>query len=229
MKNLILNQPSTKTVILFLLLLFAWVWALPAKQACKVKVEALSGSYSGDCRRGLAHGQGFAEGVDQYQGRFRNGLPHGQGTYIWANGNYYQGQWRNGLRHGQGAFFFEIDGEKVEQSGVWRNGEFIGETQKAGFIPGHIINLKRYSVNRTDDGNMVLVTYYTHNRITSPPRDYLFQINSGSSIRVGQSAGFEDVIFPATINITYTHEGLVRVRFEATINEPGIWEIKLYN
>ncbi len=220
-----------KTFLRLTLILFLFPPSFEAigQKQCKVLLEGISETYEGGCRAGLAHGQGVAAGVDRYEGRFRRGLPHGQGTYFWANGDLYQGQWINGERHGEGSFFYSEGEESRELTGRWQNDEFVGERRQTPYTTGHIMNLKRYNLNRTDDGNMVLVTYYTHNRITSPPRDYIFQINSGSSIRVGQSAGFENVIFPAIITITYTHEGLVRVRFEATINEPGVWEIKLYN
>jgi hypothetical protein len=76
---------------------------------------------------------------------------------------------------------------------------------------------------------MVLATIYANNMISRPANDFLFNIDTGSSIQVGQSYGFENVTFPSTISISYTYDGLIRVRFEVVINEPGVWEIRLYN
>ena len=72
-----------------LLLLLAYGGMAQEKTSCMVLMEAISGSYEGDCRNGLAHGKGTALGWDTYRGQFKKGLPHGTGTYIWENGAVY--------------------------------------------------------------------------------------------------------------------------------------------
>jgi hypothetical protein len=67
---------------------------------CQVKVARLSGTYTGGCKNGLAHGKGIAQGTDRYEGQFSKGIPDGKGTYTWANGTTYDGQWKNGMRDG---------------------------------------------------------------------------------------------------------------------------------
>jgi hypothetical protein len=56
---------------------------------CRVAKASISGSYTGDCKNGLAHGKGIAQGIDRYEGEFTKGLPSGTGIYRWADGVYY--------------------------------------------------------------------------------------------------------------------------------------------
>ena len=52
---------------------------------CVVKDADIAGSYSGDCKNGLANGQGKASGRDVYEGGFRDGMKEGKGIYISPN------------------------------------------------------------------------------------------------------------------------------------------------
>ena len=56
-----------------------------AQYDCKVKIQNLQGQYNGECKKGLANGQGSAKGVDSYTGEFRKGYPHGFGVYTYEN------------------------------------------------------------------------------------------------------------------------------------------------
>jgi len=40
---------------------------------CRVNDPDISGSYSGECVVGVAHGKGIAKGRDEYNGAFKNG------------------------------------------------------------------------------------------------------------------------------------------------------------
>ncbi|HSV75939.1 MAG TPA: hypothetical protein VLH37_02800 [Bacteroidales bacterium] len=205
------------------------------QDACKVLMEAISVTYLGDCRNGLAHGQGIATGIDRYEGSFRRGLPHGRGTYTWDNGDMYNGQWRNGKRHGEGTFIFFQNGEIRKQSGVWIHDIFRGEDTFAAYSRGHIFNLERFAVRKTGEGNRVLVNFYYSGTQGQFPSDFDFKIGTGFSHREGLAKGFDQVDFPAQILITYSvpdklGRGLsIPVRFELTIYQPGQWEIRLYN
>ena len=91
-----------KIRLIILLSLFISCNSVNAQQKeCKVTVPALSGTYSGGCRNGLAHGKGTAQGIDFYEGQFSKGVPSGKGLYRWKDG-LYEGEWVNGLRRRKG-------------------------------------------------------------------------------------------------------------------------------
>ena len=72
------------------------IYSQDNKDNCKVLMNEISESYQGDCKDGLAHGNGLAQGIDTYEGKFKKGLPYGNGKYAWANGDYYDGRWKEG-------------------------------------------------------------------------------------------------------------------------------------
>lgn len=215
-------------VLTNLLLLFS-AYCYGQQNSCKVLIPEIAEMYEGSCKNGLAHKKGIARGTDTYEGYFRKGLPHGNGSYTWSNGDVYTGRWRNGKRHGKGTFTFIQTDSLKRYTGLWKNDIYIGEEKVPPYSVGHVINLKKFTIRKIKDGDMVLVTIYTNNLISKPSGDFNFSIDTGSTVQVGQSYGFENVTFPSTIYISYTHNGMFRVRFEVVINEPGVWEIRLYN
>ena len=111
--------------ILFALVLSATLSAQDS--GCKVLMESISGTYIGDCKKGLADGHGKAQGTDSYEGQFRKGLPNGTGTYIWSTGETYTGQWKKGIREGQGKYVFNSLGRDSVLTGYWKDNKYVGE------------------------------------------------------------------------------------------------------
>lgn len=95
-----------------------------------------SGCLSGDCKSG----QGIFAYPDgsKYEGQFLNGKFHGQGVFYFANGDKYEGQFSENYPDGQGTRIYAADNH--QESGEWRQGEFVGssliESGKAGCIQG---------------------------------------------------------------------------------------------
>ena len=56
---------------------------------CKVKVRNLVGTYTGDCKLGLADGKGDAKGIEHYTGNFKEGFPNGNGVYYYNDTMYH--------------------------------------------------------------------------------------------------------------------------------------------
>ena len=91
-----------------------------AQYDCKVKIQNLQGQYNGECKKGLANGQGSAKGVDSYTGEFRKGYPHGFGVYTYENGSNYIGHYRQGLKDGYGLLnTITKAGDLVQDYGLW--------------------------------------------------------------------------------------------------------------
>ncbi len=201
------------------------------ERECKVLIEDISEKYSGRCRRGLAHGSGIAEGIDRYEGRFRRGLPHGQGTYTWADGSYYEGQWNEGRREGKGVL---VSGEKV-LSGYWKDDEYLGEELVLPYKVIRSISVSRYTVTKNSDtGNSVRVRFMQAGSHNDSIEDLLLGYDSGSQFFSGPVTGLENVVFPVDVRITYRSWNQLRtsqfnVTFEISVNDPGTWEIILFN
>ena len=94
------------TGILSMIFLFSGIHLFSQDAGCKVTLPSISGTYSGQCKKGLANGKGIAQGIDRYEGQFSNGMPDGKGTYTWASGITYKGQFENGLMEGKGEMIY---------------------------------------------------------------------------------------------------------------------------
>jgi hypothetical protein len=95
---------------------------------CKVTMESLNGSYLGDCKMGLANGEGTARGVHRYTGKFKDGLPDGTGTYYFSDSQYYKGKFQEGKKEGKGEMHFTRSSMADSVvSGFWSGDEYRGK------------------------------------------------------------------------------------------------------
>lgn len=66
-----------------------------------------------------------------YEGNYQNNKRNGQGIAKWKSGRTYEGNWKDGKQHGEGKVYYrkdnseEIDQDKSNYSGVWRDGKRI--------------------------------------------------------------------------------------------------------
>lgn len=105
-----------KFALPILLLLFP----LATLADCKVVDPELQGVYEGDCKNGLAHGNGYARGMAEYRGEFRKGLKHGQGVKTWAWGDRYEGGFLDDRKHGKGMYVWG-------PGSPWAGERFVGD------------------------------------------------------------------------------------------------------
>ena len=94
---------------------------------CKVLDPDIAITYSGGCKNGLAHGDGFAKGRDSYRGSFFEGNPHGFGIYEWGlntewSGDRYEGQWVHGERN---TGYGEYSSNRKLEGGTLENGRYV--------------------------------------------------------------------------------------------------------
>ncbi len=223
--------------LLFLVFSLFWIpIANTQTPLCKVLPEPISGTYTGDCKDGLAHGRGTATGEDTYTGIFREGLPHGRGTYVYANGDRYRGYWKNGLRHGKGRFRYTLGGKKQTLRGYWKEGEYAGtENPDVAFrvvaatgIMNHKIEKKR---QRREGGNEIVISIQSA-FADFVPSDLHIETSSGQMVQAGRKVKIYSYFLPFQGEISYTilvGSSRKQCRFVFDILEEGEFTVTLYN
>jgi len=201
---------------------------------CKVLMPAISGTYTGDCKNGLAHGKGISAGTDRYEGEFNRGLPNGDGIYEYNGGPVYKGEWSKGLKHGRGEITYHtLRGDSVIK-GFWRADDYIGRENLPSYDIVRKDNLLSVNISKEGSGNTIVIRYLMKGQINSKVRGLSMVYSSGTTFKTGTYEGLQDVRFPLELKITYnTNNPISRssfdVVFECIINEAGKWEITLNN
>lgn len=218
----------------FMLILFLGS-ILYAQEECKVLLPEISGSYTGKCKKGLAHGKGLAVGTDTYEGRFLKGLPDGDGKYTWADGRVYEGSWTEGMRDGKGIMTYPTAGENSIVTGYWKKDEYIGTE----FIPPYKVTrnqgLVRYSIRKVNEvGSGFSVGLYLAGSFNTDIDNFTMVPSSGQEFESGRKRGIENAIVPYNVSIKYRvwnqmHSQQHDVYFDFTINEPGTFEVTITN
>lgn len=128
-------------------------------QNCKVDLESINGTYTGNCKKGKANGLGKAVGTDTYSGEFKNGLPDGEGIYTWSNGNTFAGNFSKGLKEGSGKMIFKLEeGKDSLVEGFWKKDEYIGKYEKPYQVFSKTGSIRTVDVEfKSDNTNRVKV------------------------------------------------------------------------
>jgi len=219
-----------------LLILFMCSGAvLMSQENCTVLVKDLEGSYTGECKKGLAHGDGHAQGIDSYKGRFSKGLPHGEGKYAWSDGSFYEGEWRKGLRHGEGSYTYTDEGRDSVQAGLWKDDNYMGEIIVPAYKISRTAGVARSSISKSSDtGSGVRVNLLMSGRANTDIEGFSMVCGSGSQFVSGNTYGIQDAAVPYTVSIRYRtwnqmHSTQRDVVFEFIINEPGTFDVSISN
>lgn len=208
---------------------------------CKVLVEELQGQYNGECKKGLADGEGQAQGVDKYIGNFKKGYPHGYGVYFYQNGSSYIGNFKKGQRDGYGLLNDMSSGSKVMHYGLWVAGNLAIPNDARGLYK--VENFKGVkmvipSVQMESAYQNQIFIEFTEKGVptkTAIIRDY--EISSGEYVdnqdrTLNREIQFDNVTkFPVTLKLRYKYEQIdwrnQDCEFEVTLYTPGRWTIKL--
>jgi hypothetical protein len=224
-----------KTRFLVMLIMSALIsYSASGQEKCEVMKSSISGSYTGGCKKGLAEGKGTAQGIDHYTGQFKKGLPDGKGTYTWATGETYTGNWKKGKRHGSGTYPWFYQGRDTLSEGQWIEDRYAGPVVKKP----RIINsssVERYTIRKEGTNfNRVMIHFSQNGTTNNSISNLMIVSSSGYQSSLGPMTGFEGVVFPVTINISYTTLNKMKtasypVIFEFEISEPGDWKVELFN
>ncbi len=232
-----------KQINTLLILVFLCSLGVYAQFDCKVKVEALQGQYNGECKKGLAHGEGAARGVDTYQGNFRKGYPHGFGVYTYANGSNYIGNYRQGLRDGYGLMNTITEaGDLVQDYGLWLADSLIaGNDPKALFKVKDRKGIKLIDPRLTRDDAVKSQIWINFQVNGVPDKTAVLskaEISNGIVLDTKKRAlntlvAFDDIEeFPVTFRLEYeirqaNHFEPLECVVEVTLFTKGLWEIDI--
>lgn len=197
--------------------------------SCKVLKKEISGSYSGECKNGYAHGQGIAKGIDQYDGRFKKGLPDGKGIYTWANGFYYDGEWKDGLKEGKGRMVYKDS----TSSGYWKYDKYVGEKLIPAYMITRSLSITRSTFTKVSGvNNNVTIKLARGGNENADISNFTIALSSGNEYHIGPTLGIQNAIFPLDVIIKFRalnpiHTSEYDAQFEFTINEPASWNVMI--
>ena len=227
-----------KLITLIILLLTPFLLLSQNKQTCKVLVPDLQGEYRGECKKGLADGNGSALGKHIYEGEFKRGYPHGEGKYIWAGDDYFVGNFRKGKRDGYGKHYMLVNGKSSYIEGYWKNDEYIGKEKKVqNYSTGRKTGVDRvsYIYKGAGDGtNEIMIKF---RRGGSGSRSTITGLSttasSGELVDQGEKYGFQNVSYPFTASMSFNAPNkmntmiiLATLNFE--IRKEGSWVVIIY-
>ncbi len=204
-----------------------------AQQKCEVLKADISGEYLGDCKRGLAHGEGVSKGQNIYEGEFKKGLPNGEGTIFYADGGKYIGDWDDGLRDGEGKYIINIEGKDSIMEGIWKNDKYVGKKPVKQYEIIKKISVSRYSIRKVGDNlnQITIKVRYKGQALKSSLRN--INASSGNRVDYAGYVVFENVNpYPFTCEMRYIIPSTlgtvgVDVEFSFRIIEPGEWLVEI--
>ena len=184
-----------------------------AQNDCKVLLDMIAGQYEGGCKKGLADGEGTAQGEDMYDGEFKKGLPNGVGIYTWANGDIYDGEFKKGLKEGKGKMIIQLaDGKTKEQTGFWVKDKYIGEHKSPYEIQYRSPDVLSVHINEKEnpanDGNALFIEIQNKGKTQQNP-EFGLNVTTGSFLSrypVGKTTKIIISKFPFAFSLSYMDE-----------------------
>lgn len=204
---------KSNCILIIVLFTISYVFG-QKKEICKVLNNELKGKYIGQCS---------------------NGLADGKGEFTFANGSFvYVGYFKDGRIEGKGEIFSITNNKRTSlKKGIWENNVYIGNTSKP-YQVNQNVNLDRYTVNKTSNIENKLIINFYQNGNRNNVSNLNVAVNNGDLISDSYTYGYKNIHFPFSCRITYTTSSKLKstnysVVFEIEINEPGSWEISLFN
>lgn len=232
-----------KRVVFLLALLVGFSLIGKAQFDCQVVPEALKGQYNGECKKGLANGEGAAKGIDSYVGAFKKGYPHGFGVYTYANGSVYIGSFNKGQKDGYGILKKMTEAGDVEEDYGWwlADSLMVANDTKALFRVKERKGIKMIDPKLTRDNSLKNEVWINFKIDGVPDKTVVVskaEISSGKQLNTRDRSlntlvAFSDIEeFPVTFRLEYeiretTHFEMTECVVEIMLFTGGLWEIDL--
>ncbi len=203
-------------------------------QKCKVLKESINKEYEGECKKGLANGQGTAKGEeDYYQGTFKKGLPAGKGKYVWGNGEFYIGDFKNGMRHGEGTMYTvneETGAIEKNKLSRWKEDVFLMEIMEEKYKVIQKRNIVGLTAKKLDE-NRDRVEIRIKNATDIRDLNVIADVGSMNKV-IENRITIDYVEFPINLMINFTdankfNTSRVAVVVEMKIESPGNWTVEI--
>lgn len=202
------NRMKTRVKIIIVILVLSTSFAYTQQNdSCRVIVKEISGTYKGDCKYGVADGDGVAKGKDTYTGKFKDGFPDGKGTYVYENGNNFTGTWVRGLKSGFGKFIYYVEGKEYVQKGYWKNDEYVGISNPDEFyklaIEAGAEDL-RCSVKKVQKSGERIYISFAREMSNYIPSNLRITTTSGRVVQEGEHFAIYNYADPNNCTISFT-------------------------
>jgi len=224
-----MDRTLKKTLLIALLLSICSISLFTQDLGCKVLMPSISGKYTGECKKGLAHGQGTSQGIDLYTGSFRFGLPQGIGTYTWADGSIFEGHWSKGMKDGGGKM---ITNDST-YTGIWKDDQYIGKEIISPYKIDRSQNITKYTFFKSKSTyNVIRIRFFQGAIEAGGLKSVDIASTTGEQFHDGNVYGIQNPSFPIDIRIKFVADNSFgQSQFEAyfdfTINEPGAWDVRI--
>lgn len=216
-------------------LITAAAYAQENVNACKVLLLNIGVSYKGDCKDGLADGQGEAIGRHRYSGTFKRGMPNGSGMYYYDDSTYHEGYFQDGQQEGKGETHYKHTGKPDSIiNGYWSGNVFRGKKYVTYAFDG-ASKFDRFEITPTPEPGRTISFEIstTSGSPTGVPSD--FQGKAGYVLRLDAlSAGNNTIIralstveTPTRFHVTYDIDTFPVILY-ATLSNGDSFKLELY-
>ncbi|MDH5365761.1 MAG: hypothetical protein OEW67_02175 [Cyclobacteriaceae bacterium] len=215
----------------YILIGICFIYIIPSfsqDKNCKVIKIGIEETYEGECKRGLANGNGKATGeLGTYVGLFKKGMPNGLGKLTYSNDHYYEGKWKYGKKHGEGVLVYPADSTV---RGFWEEDVYIGEYPSPYKIVSQYGSAKISIRKVNDTGDNIEIIFIRNGMKTQQDVVQLMTQNSSGVLQEGQFLGFQNVVYPfdgriecQVKNLMHTSNNIISLVYK--IYEKGKWQV----